>query len=321
VVVSLDLWGPFSTVSNPVGPHGTTVSVKPLRSQGQKDKFRLKVHYYVAGAVFFTICGGVCTGFASYLDKQASDRQAAQAEAQQKSEIDGLDTKLTRIATVVGQLPNGQDRDRLIGIISNLSGSWIALRQLNETQFLGQDEYHLEESFGLFSLQALNIRIVADTIRHHMNPQSYTPDFGTHPRDGESLFINLRFVGAGHLGRVGGVFVYSDPGTADVPALCLPAQYSAALNQLHGLENSSVLPSKVRAAVQGLDDAVTSDVSSFQAVLNEATKRIPDYFLEYDDINSPYCHLRDKTYFDRRVLLEPKVDAIRKAVRDALDVG
>jgi len=89
---------------------------------------------------------------------------------------------------------------------------------------------------------------------------------------------------------------------------------------LDKFNESGLLPPDVKRAVADLNISVQQNASGLIDVLNNALHKSPDYFLRYNDEESPeYWRRIDEMYFKARFIpLKPKADAVTQAIQRSL---
>jgi hypothetical protein len=186
-----------------------------------------------------------------------------------------------------------------------------ALREVD--QFIGEpDEMTLREEFGLNEMMRMNIKLVQDMVANSKGKGPRSEELLHYAQDKESMLVADRL--GGHLSRRGGAFQLTGDAST-VFQVVLPFAYSSTIRRLGKLEASSELPTSVIQALKNFDTAIISNVEMLARVEDDALKKDPNYFLLYDDSNSPFFHEIDALYFRKFVLLRPKADKVRDSVR------
>lgn len=177
------------------------------------------------------------------------------------------------------------------------------------------DEMALRNEFGFPQMMTVNIKAVKDrTINFKMTGHD---DFSYMPYqfDGGSMLLS------GEQGEVrrGGAIVF-EPHPDRVSLVLLPKEYSAGEKILGRFENSTELPIPVISAVKDFDLAVQENANNLIRALNSALQKNPDYYLRYDDFQSPYFHKVDGMWLEHFIQLRPKADKVRDAIRQFIGV-
>jgi hypothetical protein len=163
----------------------------------------------------------------------------------------------------------------------------------------------------------LNIRMNIEMVNHFKISTPF--NLGQYMMGRESL-IDWSLAGD-QVRRMGGGFVSDPQDGKRVYILALPAAYSTSKKRLEEFENSSELPTSVIQPVKDFDDAVTKNANKLLHVLNDSLQRNPDYFLHYEDFNTPeYFHKIDSLWLDAFVQLAPKSQKVRASIRQYLGV-
>ena len=189
---------------------------------------------------------------------------------------------------------------------------------------LSRDEAALRQAFGFPSMMTTNIQVVTAIVAYSKQVESKVPNLK--PLDLSPYFVGKEMMmdselAEGHIRRYGGGFQYDPPDNKRVFILLLPNEYSAGKKVLLRFESSSELPSSVIKSIKEFDDAVYENADDLLHVLNNALKKDPNYYLRYEDLSSPeHFHRIDAMWLDHFILLRPKADKIRDAIRQFLDV-
>ena len=193
----------------------------------------------------------------------------------------------------------------------NVSFAQEQIKELNKF-IIEPDEMTLREEFGLNEMMSMNIKLVKDMVANSkgMGPRSL--GLLQYAQNKEIMVVNDLTVG--HLSRHGGAFQLEGDAST-VFEVVLPSAYSSNIRRLGKFEVSSELPSSIIQTLNEFDAAVKGNAETLARVEDAALKRNPNYFLYYDDFESPFFHQIDTLYFDKFIQLRPKADRVRDAIR------
>jgi hypothetical protein len=203
---------------------------------------------------------------------------------------------------------------------ASLSATKISDSQLDEIKALDQliaqpDEWAVREVFGTNEMTRMNLKLVHDMVGNCSKGTPNPPN--PYAKDKEIMIVKA--LTNGHTTQVGGAVQYTGDCNT-VFQVALPIAYSINTRKLQQFEASSVLPQSVIQSLKGLEGAVKTNAETLAQVEDDALKKNPDYFLEYDNPTSPFFHAVDAMYSNRFIELKPKADDVNAEVRKFLKV-
>jgi hypothetical protein len=184
-------------------------------------------------------------------------------------------------------------------------------------EFLGgKDELHLQELFAVSEMIKRNIVLARDRIIFSRN-HSPGEDLDINPYiDNDEYQIDLRF---GRVIKHGGTIRF-EQFPNEVGIITIPKRYSTNKAIVVRFIHSGTLPANILEPLKEFNSTLEADTKSLFDALNEALKEKPDYFLDEYDSHSPTWQTVNGKYRARFILLEPKADAVTKAVREFLKI-
>lgn len=186
--------------------------------------------------------------------------------------------------------------------------------------FVRNDELELAKQFGFVAMKERNILMVRDRIiAFRKTGDKYNFDVTPYQFKGGEVLLETSELKTNRISQ-GGVGV--GPLPADrVFLIMLPSEYVEGRRKLSQYEKSPELPTAIVTAVKDFDLAVERNASILRGVLDDALKENPDNFLFHDDAGSAYWLRIDALYREKFILLSPKADAVRTAIRQFLGVN
>jgi hypothetical protein len=191
------------------------------------------------------------------------------------------------------------------------AGQLEEIKQIDDL-IVARDENGLRQAFGFPSMLDVNTRMTRDRIIQFRNTNQENFNVGPYQFDGGQMLINNE---EGEIRRHGGGFVINLHHDR-VSLIMLAGEYVRGKGFLLKCENSSELPISIIEAIKDLDSAVTQNAETLRTVLNDGLKENPDYFLQYDQVSSPYFQHVSELYLNKFIQLRPKADKIRDAERE-----
>ncbi len=189
----------------------------------------------------------------------------------------------------------------------------------NLEQFvIAKNENELRQTFGFPEMMNINITMIAHKVSYIRQVGGRAFDLTPYISGGREMLFNSDVAG-NTLSRQGGGFRL-DPDPNRVPLIVLPEEYSASLKLLNKYIDSDELPSAIVSQIKEFETAITDNAELLLRVLDETLRDHPDYYINYNDINSLHWHEIDNAYFGRFTMLKPKAQKIRDAIRDFQNV-
>jgi len=204
--------------------------------------------------------------------------------------------------------------------LASLPATKISDSQLEEIKALDQliaqpDEWAVGEVFGMNEMMRMNFKLVRDMVGACDKGIPRVPD----PYAKNKEIMIVKALAKGHTTQLGGTSQYTGD-CSTVFQVVLPIAYSINTRKLEQFEASSVLPESVIQSLKDLEGAVKTNAETLAHVQDDALKKNPSYFLEYDNPKSSFFHAVDPMYSNRFIELKPKADAVNAEIRKFLKV-